>query len=133
MRDYKVEFEKRVNFIKYVLAESGAKGVVYGNSGGKDSALSKNVLYKINSLFKFNLIITHKMHLFQYNSGRLLQKTGMLPRISERICISQAAVMISSFFPASASVFPKGSMMAELPPYTVLPAVPQELQHTTNI
>ncbi len=39
MRDYKVEFEKRVNFIKSVLAESGAKGVVYGNSGGKDSAL----------------------------------------------------------------------------------------------
>ena len=39
MRDYKVEFEKRVNFIKFVLAESGAKGIVYGNSGGKDSAL----------------------------------------------------------------------------------------------
>ena len=39
MRDYKVEFEKRVEFIKSVLAESGAKGVVYGNSGGKDSAL----------------------------------------------------------------------------------------------
>lgn len=39
MRDYKVEFEKRVEFIKSVLAESGAKGIVYGNSGGKDSAL----------------------------------------------------------------------------------------------
>ena len=39
MRDYKVEFEKRVNFIKSVLSESGAKGIVYGNSGGKDSAL----------------------------------------------------------------------------------------------
>jgi len=39
MRDYKIEFEKRVNFIKSVLAESGAKGIVYGNSGGKDSAL----------------------------------------------------------------------------------------------
>ena len=39
MHDYKVEFEKRVNFIKSVLAESGAKGIVYGNSGGKDSAL----------------------------------------------------------------------------------------------
>ena len=39
MRDYKIEFEKRVNFIKYVLDESGAKGIVYGNSGGKDSAL----------------------------------------------------------------------------------------------
>ena len=39
MRDYKVEFEKRVEFIKSVLAECGAKGIVYGNSGGKDSAL----------------------------------------------------------------------------------------------
>ena len=39
MRDYKIEFEKRVAFIKSVLDESGAKGIVYGNSGGKDSAL----------------------------------------------------------------------------------------------
>lgn len=39
MRDYKIEFEKRVAFIKSVLSESGAKGIVYGNSGGKDSAL----------------------------------------------------------------------------------------------
>ena len=39
MRDYKVEFENRINFIKFVLSESGAKGIVYGNSGGKDSAL----------------------------------------------------------------------------------------------
>ena len=30
MRDYKVEFEKRVNFIKSILAESGVKGIVYG-------------------------------------------------------------------------------------------------------
>ena len=39
MRDYKVEFKKRVEFIKSILAESGVKGIVYGNSGGKDSAL----------------------------------------------------------------------------------------------
>lgn len=39
MRDYKAEFENRVKFIKSVLADSGAKGIVYGNSGGKDSAL----------------------------------------------------------------------------------------------
>lgn len=39
MRDYKLEFENRVAFIKSVLAESGADGIVYGNSGGKDSAL----------------------------------------------------------------------------------------------
>ena len=39
MRDYKVEFEKRVEFIKNLLSQSGASGIVYGNSGGKDSAL----------------------------------------------------------------------------------------------
>lgn len=39
MRDYKIEFENRVAFIKSVLEQSGAKGIVYGNSGGKDSAL----------------------------------------------------------------------------------------------
>lgn len=39
MRDYKSEFENRVGFIKSLMAESGAKGIVYGNSGGKDSAL----------------------------------------------------------------------------------------------
>ena len=39
MRDYKIEFEKRVAFIKSALDESGAKGIVYGNSVGKDSAL----------------------------------------------------------------------------------------------
>ena len=39
MRDYQKEFENRVSFIRSVLAESGADGVVYGNSGGKDSAL----------------------------------------------------------------------------------------------
>lgn len=39
MRDYKEEFEKRVAFIKKAISESGVKGIVYGNSGGKDSAL----------------------------------------------------------------------------------------------
>lgn len=39
MRDYKLETESRVKFIKDLLASSGAKGIVYGNSGGKDSAL----------------------------------------------------------------------------------------------
>ena len=39
MRDYREEFEKGVDFIKGVLKDSGAAGIVYGNSGGKDSAL----------------------------------------------------------------------------------------------
>ena len=39
MRDYKIETEKRVQFISDLLEESGAAGIVFGNSGGKDSAL----------------------------------------------------------------------------------------------
>jgi NAD+ synthase len=39
MRDYQKEFDSRVAFIRDIVAKSGAKGIVYGNSGGKDSAL----------------------------------------------------------------------------------------------
>lgn len=38
-RDYAQELEARVAFIRKVLERAGAKGIVYGNSGGKDSAL----------------------------------------------------------------------------------------------
>lgn len=39
MRDYQEEFNARVMFIRLLLARSGMDGIVYGNSGGKDSAL----------------------------------------------------------------------------------------------
>lgn len=39
MRDYAKELEKRVEFIRDLMKKSGAAGIVYGNSGGKDSAL----------------------------------------------------------------------------------------------
>lgn len=39
MRNYAIEYEKRVAFIRNILADSGMNGIVYGNSGGKDSAL----------------------------------------------------------------------------------------------
>ncbi len=39
MRNYSYEFDARVDFIRSLLAKSGAAGIVYGNSGGKDSAL----------------------------------------------------------------------------------------------
>lgn len=38
-RNYKEEFDARVEFIRHTLEESGAAGIVFGNSGGKDSAL----------------------------------------------------------------------------------------------
>ena len=40
MRNYKEEFENRVEFIKKLVKESGASGIVYGNSGGKDCTLA---------------------------------------------------------------------------------------------
>ncbi len=39
MRDWKYETEQRVEFIRNLVAKSGVKGIIYGNSGGKDSAL----------------------------------------------------------------------------------------------
>ncbi len=39
MRDYKLEIEKRVAFIKEKIKEAHADGLIFGNSGGKDSAL----------------------------------------------------------------------------------------------
>jgi NAD+ synthase len=40
MRDYAAETLNRVAFIRGLLAESGAAGLVFGNSGGKDAALA---------------------------------------------------------------------------------------------
>jgi NAD+ synthase len=39
MRDYGLEAKKRIEFIRGVISSAGADGVVFGNSGGKDSAL----------------------------------------------------------------------------------------------
>ena len=39
MRDYQEEFEKRVAYIRRKVEEAHASGIVFGNSGGKDSAL----------------------------------------------------------------------------------------------
>ena len=38
-RDYAKELEARVAFIQGQLRDSGARGIVFGTSGGKDSAL----------------------------------------------------------------------------------------------
>ena len=39
MSDYKIETEKRVDFIRNIIKSAGTSGIVFGNSGGKDSAL----------------------------------------------------------------------------------------------
>lgn len=38
-RDFEAEFAARVAFVKQLVAKSGVSGIVFGNSGGKDSAL----------------------------------------------------------------------------------------------
>lgn len=44
MRDYKKEYEERVAFIRDLLEKSGAKGIVYGNSGGQGLRLGGHTL-----------------------------------------------------------------------------------------
>lgn len=39
MRDYENELIRRVDFIREVIKSSSANGIIYGNSGGKDSTL----------------------------------------------------------------------------------------------
>ena len=39
MRDYAAEFENRVAYIRTLVESAHAEGIVFGNSGGKDSAL----------------------------------------------------------------------------------------------
>ena len=39
MKDYESEFQKRVAWIRALVESAHGKGVVFGNSGGKDSAL----------------------------------------------------------------------------------------------
>lgn len=39
MRDYELELKNRIRFIRECLQAANANGVVFGNSGGKDSAL----------------------------------------------------------------------------------------------
>ncbi len=34
--DFKIEVENRVQWIKDILQKTGSKGVILGNSGGKD-------------------------------------------------------------------------------------------------
>ena len=59
MRDYKIETEKRVAFIKEKMAEAHASGLIFGNSGGKDSALAgilcTFVIRVCATIFKWNL------------------------------------------------------------------------------
>ena len=40
MRDYQKEFDARVAFIQKIVADARVSGIVYGNSGGKDCALT---------------------------------------------------------------------------------------------
>lgn len=52
MRDWETELKSRTHYIRGMVEESGASGVVYGNSGGKDATLVGILLKKsgVNSL-----------------------------------------------------------------------------------
>ena len=38
-RDWKEEYEGRIRWIRSLIEDSGVRGIIFGNSGGKDSAL----------------------------------------------------------------------------------------------
>ena len=38
-RDWKEEYEGRIRWIRSLVEDSGVRGIIFGNSGGKDSAL----------------------------------------------------------------------------------------------
>jgi len=40
MRDYETELNNRIEFIRGIVKSAGARGIVFGNSGGKDCALA---------------------------------------------------------------------------------------------
>ena len=39
MRDYAIEYERRVAYIREIVERAHVRGIVFGNSGGKDCAL----------------------------------------------------------------------------------------------
>jgi len=56
MRDFKSETIKRVEFIRKMINSAGAEGIIYGNSGGKDSALT-GILCKMSCENTMGLIM----------------------------------------------------------------------------
>jgi len=40
MRNYNQEYNQRIEFIRNIIHDAGASGIVFGNSGGKDAALT---------------------------------------------------------------------------------------------
>lgn len=68
MRDYQYEVEKRVSFIKNILKDANSNGIVFGNSGGKDSALV-GILAKMASGNVLGVIMPCESHQ-NYNSDK---------------------------------------------------------------
>ena len=56
MREYEVETKQRIEFIRGLMESAGAGGIVFGNSGGKDSALA-GILCKMASENTVGLIM----------------------------------------------------------------------------
>lgn len=85
MRDWAKEKEARVSWIKNIVASCGAKGVVFGNSGGKDCALT-GILCKAACLEKTIGVIMPCESRQNYTTDsedakRLAEKFGIETRI----------------------------------------------------
>jgi len=84
MRNYKLETEKRTDFIRNTLKSSGADGIVYGNSGGKDSALT-GILCKMACNNTLGLIMPcgsrRNYEMDKTDAGKIAAQFGIAARI----------------------------------------------------
>ena len=107
MRNYEQELENRVAFIRQLLKESGCEGIVYGNSGGKDSALvgilckkacgnTVGILLPISFLSYTDQTQGITLKGFVYNVENFTLKKGSTRCISNEICDEKAAVSFTN-------------------------------------
>lgn len=104
-RDYARETEKRVAFLKKALETSGAKGFVFGNSGGKDSALV-GILCRMASENTLGVVMpcsSKRNYGEDRDDGLALAKQFDIPNIEVDLTAAKQAVL-DAISPAQAIV-----------------------------
>ena len=89
MRDYQQEFDNRVAFIRDCLEKAHCGGLVYGNSGGKDSAVMffdvKKIMTACSCACQFHaLVVQNLFFAISEKNRQLVRKLGHMSRRSTR-------------------------------------------------
>lgn len=94
-RDYKEEFEKRVAYIKTLLEQSHTSGIVFGNSGGKDCALT-GILCKAacdNTVGVIMPCASKRNYTVDADDGRAVaEKFGIETRVVDLTAVREAEI-----------------------------------------